>query len=104
MHYLTTCSVSGKFFLYGLSAYGSLLWYIGLPAVSLSSDLSVELRCIDAGANRQLFAKIYKVPTYSRWGWIYSLPNDFNYPDMLKDIYKQFVSDLSASTALRHSD
>lgn len=95
---------SGKVFSYGLSVYGSLLWTVGLPAGTASNDLSVELYCIDASSNRQLFAKTYKVPTYSRWGWIYSMPNDFNYPDMLKDIYKQFVSDLSASSALRHSD
>lgn len=91
---------SGKVFSYGLSVYGSLLWVVGLPAGTASNDLSVELHCIDASSNRQLFAKTYKVPTYSRWGWIYSMPNDFNYPDMLKDIYKQFVSDLSASSAL----
>lgn len=91
---------SGKIISYGLSVYGALLWYIGLPAGTVSNDLSVELRCIDASSNRQLFAKTYKAPTYSRWGWLYSMPNDFNYPDMLKDIYKQFVSDLSASSAL----
>lgn len=91
---------SGKILSYGLSAYGPVLWLIGLPAGTASNDLSLELFCIDASSNRQLFAKTYKVPTYSRWGWIYSMPNDFNYPDMLKDIYKQFVSDLSASSAL----
>lgn len=91
---------SGKLITYGLSVYGPVLWLIGLPAGTVSNDPSVEIHCIDANSNRQLFAKTYTVPTYSRWGWIYSMPNDFNYPDMLKDIYMQFVSDLSASSAL----
>lgn len=91
---------SGKVFSYGLSVYGPILWYIGLPAGSASNDLSVELRCIEAGTNRQIFSKSYKVPTYSKVGWLYSMPNDFNYPDMLKDIYKEFLKDLSTSSAL----
>lgn len=90
---------SGKIFSYGLSVYGPLFWYIGLPAGSASNDLSVELRCIEAKTNRQIFAKTYQVPTYSRIGWLYSMPNDFNYPDMLKDLYKEFLKDLSASSA-----
>lgn len=91
---------SGKLLSYGFSVYAALPWLIGLPAGTVSNDLSVELRCIDASSNRQIFAKTYKVPTYSKWGWIYVMPNDFNYPDMLKDIYKQFVNDLSASSSL----
>jgi hypothetical protein len=90
---------SGKVISYGLSAFGPLLWLFGLPATTLSNDLSIELRCIDAGPNRQLFSKTYKAPTYSKTGWIYSLPSDFNYPAMLKGLYNEFLSDLSAHSA-----
>ena len=90
---------NGKILSYELSAFGPLLWLFGLPAGTFSNDLSIELRCIDAGSNRQLFSKTYTAPTYSKTAWIYSLPSDFNYSEMLKALYKEFLSDLSAQSA-----
>lgn len=84
----------GKIISYGLSVYGPLLWFFGLPASSVNNDLSIELSCIDAKTDKLLFTKTYTANPYSSIGWIYSLPSDFNYPIMLKNIYRQFVEDI----------
>jgi hypothetical protein len=79
---------------YGLSAYGPLLWYIGFPATVVTNELSVELTATDAKTDKQLFAKTYTAEPYSVVGWLYYFRSDFNYPEMLKGIYKDFVKDL----------
>src|SRR5262245_42713754 len=48
---------SGKVFSYGLSAYGPLLWFIGLPAATASNQLEIELACDDRTAGRRLLSK-----------------------------------------------
>lgn len=92
---LQSTKYSGKIFSYGLSVYGPVLWFIGLPAGSASNDLVVELRCDDLKAGRTLLTKRYRAPTYSATSFLYVMANDFNYPDMLAGVYKDFVQDLS---------
>lgn len=85
---------SGKIFTYGLSAYGPLLWFIGLPAASASNELELELTCDERKTGRRLLSKRYQASPYSSTSWLYVMKNDFNYPDMLAGIYRQFVDDL----------
>jgi hypothetical protein len=84
---------SGKLYTYMLSVYGSWLWLIGFPAGSTSNDLSVELRCEEAESNKLIFSKTYNAETYKKMGWIYSMPSDFKYPALLKEIYSDFIAD-----------
>jgi len=84
----------GKLYTYLLSCYGVYLWFVGCPAGSISNDLTVELTCIDAINDKLIFSKTYQADTYKKIGWIYSIPNDFKYPELLKQIYKDFTSDL----------
>jgi len=85
---------SGKIITYGLSVYGPLLWFIGLPVGTVNNELAIELSCTDTRTNKLLFSKSYSVPNYSKVSWLYYLPNDFNYSSMLQDLYKQFILDL----------
>jgi len=85
---------SGKLITYGLSVYGPLLWLVGFPAGTVNNELSIELLCTDVKTNHLLFSKVYSAPMYSKVTWIYSLSNDFNYPSMLRGLYKQFILDL----------
>jgi len=85
---------SGKIITYGLSIYGPLLWFIGLPSGTVNNELAIKLSCTDARTNKLLFSKTYSAPGYNKISWIYLLPNDFNYSSMLKDLYKQFILDL----------
>ena len=84
----------GKILSYGLSAYGPLLWFIGLPAGTASNDLSVELTCVDLKTGQTLLTRRYDAPQYHKTSWLYSMANDFNYPTMLADVYRQFTADL----------
>jgi hypothetical protein len=84
---------NGKLYTYGLSFFGVYLWFFGAPAGSTSNDLSVELRCEEAVSNKLIFSKTYNAQTYKKVGWIYSMPSDFKYSDMLKEIYSDFIAD-----------
>lgn len=84
----------GTILSYGLSVYGPLLWLVGFPAGTASNQLSVEMNCVDAKSNEVIFSKIYTAAPYEEIGWIYAMPNDFNYSSMLKDLYGSFIADL----------
>ena len=86
----------GTLISYGLSVYGPLLWLVGFPAGTVSNELSLALSCVDAKTDDVLSTKTYTAPKYGKTSWIYVLPNDFNYPTMLRDLYKTFVEDLSS--------
>jgi hypothetical protein len=84
----------GKIFSYGLSAYGPLLWFFGLPATDISNELSVELSMMEANTEKVVFSKSYTAPTYNVTSSMYTIKNDFNYSAMLKDIFREFCNDL----------
>lgn len=90
-----TTNYNAKLFSYGLSVYGPILWFVGLPASKVANDLEVKLSLIETKSKKIIFTKTYKADHYSKVGWIYSLPNDFCYPEMLADLYKKFIKDLS---------
>jgi hypothetical protein len=90
----------GKILSYGLSAYGPLLWFIGLPAATVSNELVLELTCDDLKTGRRLLTKRYDAPEYGATSWLYVMANDFNYPDMLAGVYRQFVNDLRGQMTL----
>lgn len=87
----------GKIFSYGLSVYGPLLWYIGFPATSVSNFLETKLSIVNSKTKEVIFTKTYKSEEYKKLGWIYKLPNDFQYPEMLRIIYKDFINDFMKS-------
>jgi len=92
---IVSTEYKGKMITYGLSAFGPLLWLFGLPSSAISNDLTVTLTCIALTSNEVVISKTYNAPHYSKIGWIYALPSDFNYSSMLKDIYRDFVHDLA---------
>jgi hypothetical protein len=83
----------GDIISYGLSIYGPVLWLI-LPAGTVDNDLSLRLACVDRRTNSTIFQETYSAEHYHELYWVYSMPNDFNYPDMLKSVYGKFTSDL----------
>jgi hypothetical protein len=87
----------GKVLSYGLSLYGPMLWFIGLPAGTVSNDLALQLRCVDHRTGATLLARRYDASPYSRVTWLYSAADDFNYPAMVAEVYRQFVADLRVS-------
>jgi hypothetical protein len=84
---------NGKLLTYGLSAYGPIFWFLGLPAASVSNELIVTFKLEDRKNNRILWEKEYS-DEVSLTSIIYSLRSDFQYPDMLKKILLNVVSDI----------
>ena len=87
----------GTMISYGLCVYGPLFWLIGLPAGTVDNNLSISVACVDTHTNSTVFQKTYSAPPYHAMAWIYDMPNDFTYPDMLKDVYSQVTNDLVAN-------
>lgn len=83
-----------KMFGYGISIYGPLLWFLGAPATYTTNNLVIEYAMVDVKTKKILFEKHYQANEFSKLGWIYSLPSNFNYPEMLKEVNTQFVKDL----------
>ena len=79
---------------YGLSIEGPLLWIIGFPCGSTRNELSLELSLVDAKTDKTIFSKVYTADPRSGVSWIYVLKNDFNYPEMLGELNKQFCNDI----------
>lgn len=96
---ILTTKYSGKMITYGLSVYGPLLWLVGFPAGTVAIELSIELSLVDAQSDNVLFSNTYTSPEYSKVGWLYVMPNEFNYPTMLKDLYKKFIEDVRTRTS-----
>jgi 3-methyladenine DNA glycosylase Tag len=49
---------------------------------------------VDAKTDKTLFSKVYTADPRSGVSWIYVLKNDFNYPEMLGELNKQFCNDI----------
>lgn len=84
---------SGTTISYGLSVYGPLLWFFGLPCGSIHNELEVRFNLVDRD-NKVLWSNEYK-RNYDKSPVIfYSLPSDFQYDSLYKEIMLQTVIDL----------
>jgi hypothetical protein len=54
---------------------------------------------VDNRTGQELFAKDYSAPRYSKVYWLYALPSDFEYAQMLRGLYAQAVQDLRREVA-----
>jgi hypothetical protein len=68
-----------------------------VPAASASNSLSVELTCTDHKSGRQILTKRYTPPPYSASSSFYSRASDFDFPELLASVNKEFVDDLRAA-------
>lgn len=88
---------TGKLYSYGLGGWGPFLWFLGLPASTTSNALSVELSCTDRRSGRQILAKRYTAAPSSSTSFVYVPANDFDYPELLASINREFTGDLRAA-------
>jgi hypothetical protein len=72
-----------KVFTYGLSAFGSLLWYLGLPVGTHSNRLELRLRLARTPADAPLWHHTIQ-GRRSSVSWIYVMNPDFEYDSILK--------------------
>lgn len=88
---------NGKIFSYGLSAYGPMLWFIGLPAGNFNNELVLNFRLKEKGGSAVLWEKDYK-QYYSNVAWLYHMPPDFEYSGMLKKILLSVINDMRSDS------
>ena len=86
----------GVIFSYGLSVYGPLLWVFGFPAATASNELALELSLVDSKTHKPLLSKVYTATPRKNVSFMYVMKNDFNYPEMLAEVNKQFCQEIPA--------
>lgn len=90
---------NGKILSYGLSVYGPMLWFIGLPAGTFSNELILDFKLKEINSSITLWSKQYK-NSISNTAWLYHMPSDFEYSDMLKKTLLQVVKDIQSNAGM----
>ncbi len=96
---ISSTKYDGKIITYGLSAYGPMLWFIGLPATSIKNELSLSFQLKSESRGAIIWEKTYS-ESQSDLSWLYSLNADFNYSALLKTILTKVVQDLRQDAPL----
>ncbi|MGE8722237.1 hypothetical protein ACO2KH_12955 [Leptospira terpstrae] len=86
-----------RLYTYGLSMYGVLLWYLGVPAMAHECDFELKIFLVDSKKSA-LFSKTYQEKKTIYAGLYYNL-NNLNriYTDILRNIMKEIKTDLRAN-------
>jgi hypothetical protein len=74
----------GKMFGYGLSVYGPLLWFFGLPAATASNELELHLKLARTPSDAPLWSHTIRGEAGGT-SWIYAMKPDFQYDTLLKN-------------------
>jgi hypothetical protein len=91
---ISSTKLEGKIYSYCLSFIGIDLQFLGLPAGSLRNDLTLEVSLEDRASQKKLWSKRYMKEHEEGPYWIYGLPSDFWYDDMLKEAMPGILSDM----------
>ncbi len=83
-----------KFLSYGLSGLSSVLWLFGAPMVRIKADLVCKLELLDKHG-KVIFVKQYIASPFAKTYWIYNLSGGYPYFSMLREIYREFILDVS---------
>lgn len=94
---LQSTHYNGKLITYGLSAYGPMLWFFGLPAGTVTNELAVKLRLVDRASQNLLWEKEYRDQYDIGAFWFYAMPEDFYYDKLLKQLMPKILGDLEAA-------
>ncbi len=86
----------GSVWSYGLSVYGPLLWFIGLPAGRSYNDLSLALRMKDISAKKLLWEKTYQVNQRITQGLYYSSGHDARgYSMLMQNVMNDAITEIN---------
>ena len=83
----------GRLWSYGLSVEGPLLWFIGLPSVTINNEVELDLSLVNSKTDKVLFSKVYTA-NRSNVSFLYYIADDFDYPEMVAEVNKQFCTDI----------
>lgn len=86
----------GTMWTYGLSVYGPLLWFFGLPAGTSNNDLTLGLKVTDLSTGNRLWEKNYEVNHKIVQGLYYRFGHDVKgYSYLMQEIMNDAVEEMS---------
>ena len=93
---IVSTKYEGKIFSYGLSAYGPILWLVGLPAATHSNRLELRLRLAKTPSDAPVWTHTIDGDS-GGISWIYVMRPDFEYDAILKDGMREAMRSLAES-------
>jgi hypothetical protein len=84
-----------KYFSYGLSGYGTILWLIGLPQRTTSNELWIEMQIEDPASKTVLWKGEYRRKK-SELSWMYVQDSGFYYHLLLKGVMREAIPSMRA--------
>lgn len=85
----------GHTYSYGLSVFGPMLWFIGLPAGRSQNKLVLELRLIDLESRERIWNKRYHKDWKRVQGLYYRMGHDVRgYPYLMQEIMNDAVREI----------
>lgn len=87
---------NGKIFSYGLSAYGPLLWFFGLPMGTSRNDVVLNLKLTDLISGKGIWEKNYNLTHKIVQGLYYHYGHDVKgYAYLMQEIMNDAVEDMN---------
>lgn len=91
---IASTKYEGKMISYGLSVYGPLLWFIGLPAATVSNQLELRLRLARTPDDPPLWTHTI-IGEVGGTSWLYAMKPDFQYDELLKQGMQEAIPSLA---------
>jgi hypothetical protein len=85
-----------RLYSYGVFIIAPALWVVGLPVSSVRNTVALALRLEDRQSGKVLWEQKYSAEHRESAQTLYSLPEDFSYDDMLKELMPKILGDLEA--------
>lgn len=86
----------GTLWTYGLSVYGPLLWFLGLPAGTSNNDLKLWLKVTDLTTGNRVWEKNYEVNHKIVQGLYYRFGHDVKgYSYLMQEIMNDVINDIN---------
>ncbi len=93
---ILSTTYEGTLWTYGLSAFGPLLWFVGLPAGTSKNDLALELKVTEVLTGRKIWEKKYALDRKIVQGLYYRFGHDVRgYPYMMQSIMNDALQDMN---------
>ncbi|WP_282755498.1 hypothetical protein [Desulfuromonas thiophila] len=93
---ILSTTYKGKLWTYGLSVYGPLLWFFGLPAGTSANELELALKITDLTTEKVVWEKQYALNHKIVQGLYYKLGHDVRgYPYLMQEIMNDAIEDMN---------
>lgn len=100
---IVSTNYSGSIISYGLSLYGPLLWFVGLPAGSVENESVVEMSLTDRRTGAVVWTGTSRGKYERSPFWLYAMPDDFDYDNLFRPMMKDAVTGIQPKLAASHA-